>query len=288
MSVVLSHNAYGKSRVRLTKVERHADRHDLFEWSIDVQLSGAFEPAYAVGDNQQVVATDTMKNAVYALAADESLTSPEAFALRLSRHFLTYPQVSTAKIDITVDGWRRLEIAGKPHAHAFIGEGPDHRIARVLAGRDSVKLTSGIADMLILKTTDSAWRDFHRDAFRTLPDSDDRILATSLTVEWSYRAAADWDETHAVVKDALLTSFAGHKSLGVQHTLQAMGEAALAAAPALDEITLTMPNKHRIPMNLTPLGRANTNAIFIATDEPYGLITGTLRRGLRPSLGKCS
>src|SRR3954454_1743712 len=98
MSVVLTHHAYGKSRVRLTKVQRHADRHDLFEWAIDVQLTGDFAAAYAAGDNRQVIATDTMKNVIYALAADHDLSSPEAFALVLCRHFLTYPQVATVRI----------------------------------------------------------------------------------------------------------------------------------------------------------------------------------------------
>jgi len=278
MSFVLTHSAYGKSRVRLTKIERHPDRHDLFEWSIDVQLTGDFALAYSVGDNRNVVATDTMKNAVYALAADGPLGSPESFALRLSQHFLTYPQVATVLIAITVDGWRRMTIAGRPHPHAFAGEGPEHRICQVLADRETRRLTSGITDMLVLKTTDSAWKDFHRDAYRTLPDTGDRILATSLTAEWTYLEEANWDSVHTQVHESLLESFASHKSLGVQHTIQVMGEAVLKAVPAVAEITLTMPNKHRIAMNLTPLGRENTNSVFLATDEPYGLITGTLRR----------
>src|SRR5205085_3665592 len=86
MPTVLVHNAYGKSRVRLTKVQRHADRHDLFEWSVDVQLTGDFAAAYTAGDNRQVIATDTMKNVVYALAADHALRSPEAFAFAVGRH----------------------------------------------------------------------------------------------------------------------------------------------------------------------------------------------------------
>lgn len=278
MPVVLAHNAYGKSRVRLTKVQRHASRHDLFEWSIDVQLTGDFSVAYAVGDNRQVIATDTMKNVVYALAADTELSSPEAFGLVLGRHFLTYPQVSSATISIAVDGWQRINIDGQPHPHAFVGEGPEHRTCRLIVDRGQERVIAGIADLLVLKTTDSAWKDFHRDAYRTLPDAEDRIFATSVTAEWSYAAEAEWDAAHGEVRRALLECFANHKSLGVQHTLQAMGEAVLNAVPSAVEITLTMPNRHRLLMNLTPLGRTNANAIFVATDEPHGLITGTLRR----------
>lgn len=279
MPVVLTHNAYGKSRVRLTKVERHADRHDLFEWSVDVQLEGDFAPAYSVGDNRQVVATDTMKNAVYCLAADEPLASPEAFALRLGRHFMGYQQVSAANINITVDGWNRIEVGGKAHPHAYVGDGPEHRLCRTVVNRKKETVTSGIEDLFILKTTDSAFRDFHRDAYRTLPDVDDRILATSLNVEWIYSKPADWNAAHATVRKALLESFAGHKSLGVQHTLQAMGEAVLEVMHTVDEITLTMPNRHRMLVNLTPFGRQNPGTVFVSTDEPRGVIVGTVRRG---------
>ena len=279
MTVVLAKNSYGKSRVRLTKVERHADRHDLFEWSVDVQLEGDFVPAYTVGDNRNVVATDTMKNTVYTLAADVPLGSPEAFGLMLGKHFLKYPQVSRATIKITVDGWQRIEIAGKQHPHAFVGSGAEKRTCVVAVDRTGETITAGLTDLLVLKTTDSAWKDFHRDEYRTLPDAEDRILATSVTAEWTYSKAVDWNFTHATVRQALIESFAGHKSLGAQHTIHIMGEAVLGAVPEVNEITLTLPNRHRIPMNLTPLGRQNTNSIFIATDEPHGLISGTLRRG---------
>jgi len=279
MPTVLVHKAYGKSRVRLTKVQRHADRHDLFEWVIDVQLTGDFAAAYAAGDNRQVIATDTMKNAVYALAADHELSSPEAFALVLGRHFLTYPQVATARIAITVDGWRRIEVGGRPHPHAFVGHGPERRTCTATADRRGERVTAGFTDLLVLKTTDSAWRNFHRDPYRTLPDADDRIMATSVTADWTYAGPTDWDAAYAAVLGALLETFAGHKSLGVQHTLYAMGDAALAACSVAEEITLTMPNRHRILVNLSPFGRENANVVFVATDEPFGLISGTVRRG---------
>jgi urate oxidase len=279
MPTLLAHNAYGKSRVRLTKVQRSPDRHDLFEWSIDVRLTGDFAAAYTAGDNRQVVATDTMKNIVYALAADHTLTGPEAFAVTLGRHFLdSYSQVETATISIHVDPWQRIKVNGRPHRHAFTGGCSGHRICTVESTRRGRRTVAGIADLMLLKTTDSAFRDFHRDQYRTLPDANDRIFATSLTAEWTYSADTDWDAAYSAVREALLSTFAEHKSLGVQHTLHAMGEAALAACPAVAEITLTMPNRHRLLANLQPFGRENANTVFVATDDPHGLISGTVRR----------
>ena len=278
MSVLLARNSYGKSRVRLTKVERHADRHELFEWSLDIQLTGDFVLAYTAGDNRQVVATDTIKNIVYALAADGPLGSPEAFAVTLCRHYLKYPQAATAEVRVRVEPWGRAVVNGTSHPHAFVAAGGGTRICTVTATRDGERIVTGLTDMLVAKTTDSAWRDFHRDEYRTLPDTDDRILATSLTAEWTYTRTADWNAVYEVARTALIEAFAGHKSLGAQHTLHAMGEAVLAAIPEADEVTLAMPNRHRIPFNLEPFGRANTNSVFVSTDEPHGLISGTIRR----------
>jgi urate oxidase len=64
----------------------------------------------------------------------------------------------------------------------------------------------------------------------------------------------------------------------VQQTLYAMGEAALETTPAIASIDLEMPNQHRIPFNLQPLGLPNRNEIFVTTIEPYGLIKASLAR----------
>jgi hypothetical protein len=60
-----------------------------------------------------------------------------------------------------------------------------------------------------------------------------------------------------------------------------MGEAVLETLD-IEEIHLSMPNKHHLPVDLTPFGLENRNEIFVATAEPYGLIEGTVRRGALP------
>ncbi|HEY6049620.1 MAG TPA: urate oxidase, partial [Thermoanaerobaculia bacterium] len=46
----------------------------------------------------------------------------------------------------------------------------------------------------------------------------------------------------------------------------------------VDEVRLTLPNKHHLLVDLAPFGLENRNEIFVATEEPYGLIEATLRR----------
>ena len=80
------------------------------------------------------------------------------------------------------------------------------------------------------------------------------------------------------VRQLFLETFAEHKSLSVQQTLYEMGKAALEACPDMTQIRLSLPNKHYLPVNLSPFGMENGNQIFVATDEPFGLIEATITR----------
>src|SRR5690242_12691279 len=114
MPVKLVQNSYGKSSVRLTKVTRHPDCHDLAELTVNIRLEGDFARSYTHGDNRNVAATDSMKNTVYVLAKRHPLNSPESFALHLAGHFVqTYEQVSRAEVEIEQSSWRRIDVAGK-------------------------------------------------------------------------------------------------------------------------------------------------------------------------------
>jgi urate oxidase len=280
MTVVLAQNAYGKSSVRLTKVTRYPDRHELTQWSIDIHLTGEFADSYIAGDNRNVIATDTMKNIVYALARQHDLAAPESFGLVLSEHFLGhYAQVSMGKVAIQVEPWERIVMDGAPHPHAFVGGAGGRRTCEVSQSRTSLGVSAGITEISLLKATDSAFRGFQRDEFTTLPEVDERILATLLNATWTYSSAdGDWNELYTRVRETLLHSFAKHKSLSVQQTLYVMGKAVLEAHSGVAEISLAMPNRHNLLVNLQPFGLENPNCIFMPTSEPFGLITGTLRR----------
>ena len=272
MAAVLTQNAYGKSKVRLTRVTRHADRHDLKELSVAIQLEGDFARSYLDGDNSKVVATDSMKNTVYVLAKTLGVADVESFGLALARHFLQeYPQVTRAAIELDEQLWQRI------HPNAFVGGGGETRTCLVTGTRNGCRVESGLAGWLVLKTADSGFAGFVRDRYTTLPETTDRLFATMVTAAWLYTSAsADWDASHRLIRGTLLDVFATHKSLGVQQTLYAMGEAALEACPHIEQIRLEMPNKHRILVNLQPFGLDNKNEVFVATDEPFGLISGTV------------
>ena len=137
----------------------------------------------------------------------------------------------------------------------------------------------GVSELLILKTTRSAFRDFVTDRYRTLRDTDDRIFATKVSAEWKYATIhADFLTLHGKIVDRMLAVFATEMSYAVQETMYQMGQAVLDQTPEVVRIEISLPNKHRIPVNLQPFGLENNNDIFVWTDEPYGEINATISR----------
>jgi len=283
MSCVLQHNAYGKSRVRLSKIIRHKDRHEIKEITIDVQLEGAFQDTYLSGDNKDVVATDSMKNTVYVLAAENDFADIETFGKTLAQHFVrTYAQVQLATVWLREDVWNRIVTGGREHRHSFVSGGNEKRVAMVRATTDKVEIESGIEGLNVVKTTDSEFWGFVRDQYTTLPEVRDRIFGTSVSAHWTYTTdKPNYNETYTKARQLFLEVFAEHKSLAVQQTMYEMGKRALDAMKDIEEIRLSMPNQHRIPFDLTRFGKENKNEIFITTDEPFGLICATVARTKR-------
>jgi urate oxidase len=279
--IVLGQNNYGKSGIRLVKVERGAGSHELWDLDVAVVLEGNFEAAHIEGDNTGLLATDTMRNTVYALAKDHLTGSIEEFGLALVDHFLEAgPTVERAKVTITQFPWDRIEVNGRGHEHSFV-RGAGERTAKVTGdeGGDR-RVEAGLDNLLVMKTTQSGWEGFLKERFTTLPDTDDRILATVVTADWSYGKAAelDFDGLWGSVRDRILATFTDHYSPSVQNTLYRIGRAVLETFPEVEKIRLSFPNKHHIPYDLSRFGMENENEIFWATDEPYGLIEGSVER----------
>jgi urate oxidase len=280
MSIVLSRAGYGKCDVRLVKVTRRPDGHDVRDLTVDVGLEGDFEAAYVNGDNAGLLATDTMRNAVYALAKQHSIDEIESFGQRLVEHFLAAAaSVMRARVHIAEHPWDRLEFGGRPHEHAFQRGSGGNRIATVTGESGEPEIEAGIDDLVVLKTTESGWEGFLRDRYTSLPETSDRILATVITARWSYGGRdVDYGDAWSGVRQAILESFSDHYSPSVQFTLHHMGEAVLDARPEVQRISFSLPNKHHLLYDLGRFGLENDNEIFHATSEPYGLIEGTLER----------
>jgi urate oxidase len=283
MSIALSQARYGKCEVRLVKVSRRRHGHDLRDVTVGVGLEGEFDAAYVEGDNTGLLATDTMRNVVYALAKKWPIDPIESFGERLVEHFLAAgPGVTRASVEIVEHPWARLEVGGRPHEHAFQrGSGGNH-VATVIGdggGVGGMQIQAGIDDLLVLKTTGSGWEGFLRDRYTSLAETSDRILATVITARWSYGGGSvEYEASWHEVRRTILDAFADHYSPSVQFTLHHMGQAVLEARPEVERISFSLPNKHHVLYDLARFGLENENEIFEATNEPYGLIEGTVER----------
>lgn len=279
MPITLAGNGYGKSAVRLVTVRRRPDTHEMKDVTVAIRLEGDYEAAYRDGDNSGVLPTDTMKNTVYALAADHPLKDIEDFGLALGEHFIQDARVAAARIELTEHLWERLDVGQTPHPHAFRRAGSERRTAVVTRTREGSKVRAGLEDLVVMKTAKSAFEGFPRDRYTTLPETSDRLLATSVRATWSYtREDVAFGSLWSDVRRLLLETFAEHDSRSVQQTLYAMGEAVLESLD-VEEIHLVMPNIHHIPVDLSRFNLENRNEVFVSTPEPYGLIEATLRRG---------
>src|SRR5215831_7944353 len=278
MGIRLGENNYGKQRVRILQVTPHADGHDIKELTCGIRLEGDFETAHSKGDNSKILPTDTMKNTVYALAKRQRIECPEEFALLLAEHFLsTQAQVSRARVEASEVLWNRFSVGGKLHAHTFTKSSEEMRTATIMVTRNEKTIQAGIEGLTVLKTTDSAFEGFVRDKFTTLKEDRNRILATVVRATWHYRTEkTEFDETWKGVRQALLEAFAAHDSKSLQQTLYAMGKVVLESFPSIQEIRLSLPNKHYNLLDLAAFGMENAKEIFLPTDEPHGLIEAIL------------
>lgn len=287
MAAIISHNNYGKSRVRVLKVKKSGSSHEIKEMTINVQLEGDFETVHTKGDNRKVLPTDTMKNTMYVLAKEDPVNSIEEFGIFASKYFLkNNAQVSKVTIEIEEKLWSRIRIKDnadgktKFHDHSFVSSGDEKGYAKVTASGNAVTVQSGISGLLILKTTGSGFENYIKDKYTTLKETSDRVFSTSVRSVWSYaNQEVNYIKVNEDIRQIILETFAGHQSLSVQQTLYEIGKNVIDNIKDVTEISLSMPNKHYLLFNLEQFGIENRNEIFIPTDEPFGLIEANIKRG---------
>lgn len=268
----LGDNRWGKSEVRVSKVIQGAGGDDFIDVTVQVLLRGDVAAAHIDGDNSAVLPTDTMRNTVYVLAQENLTYDLEGFAGVLADHFVARGGVEGADVTVSQRLWQRTAPTG------YIGGGSERRIARVSRGSTSTTL-AGVEGLVVLKTRGSTFEGFPRDGYTTLPDAADRLLATSITAEWTYTTLpADTFLTWGVVRTTLIDRFFEDWSASVQHQGYLMGEAVLASVPEVSEISFRLPNQHHLPFDLTRFGLEWNQTVFHPVSEPFGDIYLTVTR----------
>ncbi|MFG6475591.1 factor-independent urate hydroxylase [Microbacterium sp. P06] len=285
VTVSLGANKYGKAENRVVRIVRDTARHEIIDLNVTTQLRGAaLAGAYLTGDNSLIVATDTQKNTVFAFAKEHGIRSPEEFLLSLADHFTSsFEWIEGGLFQAEQYAWERIAVDGVPHDHSFVRQGQGTRLATVQAIDGAVHVTGGVKDLTVLKSTGSEFAGFPRDRYTTLAETNDRIMATSVTGRWRFlpeavEAGIDYHGLYTEVSELLLSTFASVHSFALQQTLWEMGKAVIEARPEIAEVRFAMPNKHHFVVDLSAFDLENPNEVFIAADRPYGLIEGTVTR----------
>lgn len=269
----LGDNTWGKSEVRVSKVHRDGGEDRFSELTVGVLLEGDVDDAYRLGDNSAVLPTDTMRNTVYVIAQEHLGADLEAFGATLAAHFLARESVVSARVEIAQRSWRQVTPTG------FLGGSSERRTVRVEVTDDASTVRSGIEGLAVLKTTGSAFVGFPRDELTTLPEKDDRVLATTIAADWLYDpvpadTAATWDR----IREVLLERFFEDWSASVQHQGWQMGQAVLEAAAEVAEVRFRLPNQHHLTFDFGKLGVEDRGEVFQPVSEPYGDIRFTVTR----------
>ncbi|NEA38256.1 urate oxidase [Streptomyces sp. SID11385] len=282
---MLGQNQYGKAEVRVVRVVREGAVHHLRDLNVSIALSGALDDVHLTGSNANCLPTDTMKNTVYVFAKEHGIASPEEFAARLARHFVTtQASIHRARVRVEEYAWDRLTDPAEGPAHSFVRRGGETRLCEVTYEDGRRQVISGLKDLTVLNTTDSEFHGFAKDPYTTLPETRDRVLATEVSGRWRHtrtedtEAAPDWDTSYRETRAHLLAAFAGTYSLSLQQTLHRMGSRVIEHRPEIAEVRLSLPNKHHFLVDLAPFGLGNDDEVYYAADRPYGLIEATILR----------
>lgn len=288
MAIILGDNQYGKAESRVVRIVRDTPRHEIRDLNVTTALRGPFAPAYLDGDQSNVLPTDTQKNTAFAFAKSKGIASIEGYGLELARHFVhDVEPVVGARIEIEEYGWERAVVDGAEHDHTWLRTGQEVRTAAITVDDTGEYVIGGFKDLTILKSTGSEFAGFLKDEYTTLPETHDRVMATSLVAKWRFTSTdVAWDEAYPRIKAIMVREFATLQSLALQQTLWHMGRAVIEAFPDIAEVRLAAPNKHHFVVDLSPFGLQNPGEVFIAADRPYGLIEAQVLRDDAPPAGE--
>ncbi|KYR00112.1 urate oxidase [Tieghemostelium lacteum] len=279
-------NRYGKAKVRVLRLFKTGDYHKIFDFDCCVLLLGdEFKETYLTGDNKRVVPTDTVKNTIYVLAQQETFKSLEEFGIILGKHFIkTYSHVQGVHATMKENSWARMG-TGKQQDHSFVREREIHTIQVNSSRGQEPQVTSGIDDLLIMKTTQSGFEGYNKCQYTTLKETSDRVFATVVTANWTYNTLnVDYTKAFEIMKQSVFEIFSSTYSKSVQESLFLMAKLALERCPQIETIKMSLPNKHAFGFDFSRLNIQNQNTVFQPVEEPSGLIEGTIKRSVSSKL----
>ena len=264
----------------MVRIVRRGDRHDPRDLSVSCRFEGSFAAAFEEGRTDGLLPGETLKNIVYGVARDHGAEEIEALGLALCDRLLTgHVQITRVRVDVSEQRWSRLEAGGKAQGQTFAGGSSERRTAAVTSNGKQLAVVSGVEDLVLMRTSGFAPSRPRVVDHTGTSDGLQRLLVATLAARWTYTSA---DVTFASyrqgVRATIVDTFAWHASGSVQHTLYNIADVVLASYQEIAEISLALHERPYRPADLFTAGVENPDELFVALDEPVGIVEVTVER----------
>lgn len=276
-------SSHGESHLRMLRVVRRGDRHDARDLTVACRFEGDFADAFVDGRSSGLLPGEALKSLVHTTARQHAGAEIERFGLAVCERLLGgHPRLTRARVEVTEQPWNRLEIAGKPQGQVFLTGTPERRTAAITSNGQQVAVVSGIEQLTVMRTSGLA-PPRRRPGDEVDPSGADDglqpLLVATLSARWSYTTAdVTFDPYRQGVRAAIVESFGCHASRSVQQTLYGIADVVLSSYQEISDITFSLQERPYRPVDLFSAGVENPDDLFVAVEEPVGLIEVTVER----------
>ncbi|HEX5473207.1 MAG TPA: hypothetical protein VFX12_00985 [Vicinamibacterales bacterium] len=281
----ISASSYGGSRVRLLRLFRRGDRDDPRDLAVGVRFEGDFSTAFREGVPEGIIPAETLTRLVQRVAREQPSADLEPLGLALCARILDrHPHVGRVRVEIVERPWTRVQIGGKAQGQTFTDSGAERRLATVTSNGTRAAVVAGLEQLVLMRTTGFAPPRRKGAPDEAAADGLQTLLVVTLGARWRY---AEGDLPFALYREgarlAILETFARHAARTLQHTLYAIADVLLATYQEIAEVTLTAEERPYRPADLFEEGLENPDEVFVARDEPLGVVEVTVTRSAAAS-----
>jgi urate oxidase len=264
----------------MLRVMRRGDRHDPKDLTIALRFEGNFGAAFKDGDPAGLLPGEAIKNLVHRVARGQEHAAIEELGLAICERILeVHKTIGLARVEITEQPWARLDAGGKAQGQAFTPGGVERRTASVSSNSTRVSVTAGLENLVLMRTGGFVPAERGRTSDDATADGLQRLFIAALSARWSYTSGdIAFGPYRQGVRAAIVETFAWHKGRTVQETLYAIADVVLASYLEISDVTLSLQERPYRPVDLLELA-LDGDALFIAHDEPVGVVEITVGRG---------
>lgn len=268
-------SSYGESRLRMLRVIRRGDRHDPKDLSVALRFEGSLEA---------MVPGEALKNLVHRVVReqDHAAAAIEPLGIALCEQILArHPSIGLARVDLVEQPWARLEAGGRQQPQAFTPAGAERRTASVSGNGARLAVSAGLENLVLLRTSGFTPTARGKASDEPIDDGVQRLFLATLSARWSYTSGdIAFVPYRAGVRQTIVETFAWHKGPSVQSTLSGIADVVLASYQEISQMTLSVEERPYRPVDLLEFAMMEGDALFVAHDEPVGVVDITVHRAV--------